>query len=467
MPEREKKSLLIEGGTILTLDPSRRIIRNGALLVEGKEISYVGKRSGLKRIPKRVRTISGEGKMVLPGLVNTHMHLEYCGIVRGVADDVDLSTFCNERVRPCEAVSTKEDAYISTLLACLDMVKTGTTCVCDTGGFHPESVAKAIQEIGMRATIAHGSMDTSPPERPLVGSQRMATEENLRRSEELIRKWQGGAGDRIRVRCSLRTLPNVSEELIFGLNEIAKRYRVGVNAHLSDTEQVVKAAERTRGYREIEYLDHLGVLGPYWMGVHMVWLSDEEVKIIKRRDMKVSHCPGAALHLGFGCTQAGKFVEMATQGITVALSQDSTAANNSLDMFRSMYLLSIHKDARIDATVFPPEKALEMATLEGAKALLWEDEIGSLETGKKADIILIDTKRPNWVPMHSFSIVPNLVYSGDGADVHTVIIDGSVVMENRRIRTVDEDEILRKAQRASEKVLKKAKVWPQSRWKIE
>ena len=463
----KEECILIEHGTIITLDKERRIIKNGAITVEGSEISYVGKMSGLRRSAERERVINAEGKLVLPGFINTHTHLEYSGVDRGIADDLPLTVFLSERLRPSEAVTRPEDIYVSTMLCCLEMIKTGTTCVCDTGGFHPESVAKAVEDAGMRATVAYGSMDIAPPERPLAGDQQASTEENLRRSESLIKKWHGAAGDRIRARCSIRVLPNVSEELIFGLNEIAQKYDVGVNAHLSDTEEVVEAAKRMRGCREIEYLDRLGVLGPRWMGVHMVWLSDDDVEIVRKRDMKVSHCPGGALHLGFGCTQAGKFVELVKKGVTVSLSQDSTTANNSLDMFRSMYLLSIHKDAKMDPTVFPPEKALEMATIDGAKALLWEDKIGSLEPGKKADIILVDTRRSNWVPMHDFSIVPNLVYSGDGADVDTVIIDGNVVMENRQIKTMDEHSILEKAQRASEEILKRADVRIHPRWRVE
>lgn len=463
----KKKHIMIEHGTIITLDKERRIIKNGAIAVEGSEISYVGKMSGLRRSARRERVIKAKGKLVLPGFINTHMHLEYSGIGRGIADDVSLPTFVNERMRPSEAATRPEDAYISTMLACLEMIKTGTTCVCDTGGFHPDSVAKAVKEAGIRATVAYGSMDTSPPERPLAGSQQMPTEENLRKSEGLIEKWHGGVEDRIRVRCSMRTLPNVSEELILGLNKIAEKYGVGVNIHLSDTEEVVETAKRMRGCREIEYLDKLGVLGPHWMGVHMIWLNDKEVEIVKKRHVKVSHCPGAAIHLGFGCTQAGKFVELVREGVTVALSQDSTTANNSLDMFRSMYLLSIHKDAKMDPAVFPPEKALEMATIDGARALMWEDKIGSLEPGKKADIILIDTKKSNWVPIHEFSIVPNLVYSGDGGDVDTAIIDGNVVMENRQVKTMDEHSILQEAQRASEEIRERSHVRILPRWKVE
>jgi 5-methylthioadenosine/S-adenosylhomocysteine deaminase len=463
----EKNQILIEHGTVVTLDEERRIIKDGAILVEGSEISYVGKMSGLTKSARGGRVINAEGKLVLPGLINTHTHLEYSGIDRGIADDMPLTVFLSERLRPIEAVTRPEEIYISTMLSCLEMIKTGTTCVCDTGGFSPESVAKAVEDAGIRATVAYGSMDIAPPERPLAGNQQATTEENLGRSESLIKKWHGAAGDRIRARCSIRVLPNVSEELILGLNEIAGKYGVGVNIHASDTAEVVEAAKRMRGCREIEYLDQLGVLGPRWMGVHMVWLSDDEVEIIRKHDMKISHCPGGALHLGFGCTQVGKFVELVQKGVTVTLSQDSTTANNSLDMFRSLYLLSIHKDARIDPTIFPPEKALEMATIDGAKALLWEDKIGSLEPGKKADIILVDTRRSNWVPMHEFSIVPNLVYSGDGADVETVIIDGNMVMENRQVKTMDEHSILQKAQKASEEILERSQVRITPRWKVE
>jgi len=301
--------LWIENGTIITLDQERRIIRNGVIHIQGSKILYVGKPSGLEQVPAGDVVVNAEDKLVLPGFINTHMHLEYSGIGRGIADDLPLARFVNERVRPAEAVTKAEEAYLSALLVCIDMIRNGTTCVCDTGGFYPDAVAQAALDSGMRAAIAHGSMDAAPLERPLLGTQLMSTSENLRRTEELIQSWHGREDDRIRVRCSLRTLPNASEQLILDLNNIAENYDVGVNIHLSDTAEVVESAKKARGYREIEYLDHLGVLSPRWMGIHMIWLSDNEVEIIKRRKMKVSHCPGAATHLGFGCTQVGKFVE--------------------------------------------------------------------------------------------------------------------------------------------------------------
>ena len=467
MSPRSMNTILIRGGTIITLDPQRRILKDGAVLIEGTDIAYVGKLSALTTRARVGRVIDASGKLVLPGLINTHMHLEYSGIDRGIGDDLPLQAFVTERVRPSEAVATADDVYISTLLSCLEMIRTGTTCVCDTGGYQPEIVAKALVESGMRATVAHGSVDVSPPERPLLGSQNMTTEENLSRSEDLIRKWHGAAADRIRVRCGIRILPNASRELILGLDRISRMHGVGVNIHLSDTEEVVETARRMRGCTEIEYLDRLGVLDSRWMGVHMIWLSDHEVEIVRNRNMMVSHCPGAALHLGFGCTRAGRFAEMAAKGVTIALSQDSATANNSLDMFRSMNLVSIHKDMHADPTVFPPEKVLEMATIDGAKALLWEDKIGSLEPGKKADLILIDVTGANWVPMHEFSIVPNLVYSGDGRDVETVIIDGRIVMEKRRIKTIDAEAVLQKGQLASEELQKRSHVAISPRWTIE
>jgi 5-methylthioadenosine/S-adenosylhomocysteine deaminase len=219
----------------------------------------------------------------------------------------------------------------------------------------------------------------------------------------------------------------------------------------------VEYVQQQKGLTDVEYLDRLGILGPNMLIIHAAWLSDAEVELIKKHDVKVCHCPGASLHGAYGACSHGKFPELIEAGATVCLGTDLTSNNNSLDMFRTMYqVATCHKEARLDATLISPEQAVEMATVQGARALMWEDEIGSLEAGKKADIILVNTMKPNWLPVHDFSLVPNLVYSGDGADVDTVIIDGRVIMEGGKVQTMDEKEVLTKAQEAGARIFDKS-----------
>jgi 5-methylthioadenosine/S-adenosylhomocysteine deaminase len=190
--------------------------------------------------------------------------------------------------------------------------------------------------------------------------------------------------------------------------------------------------------------------------------------MLKDNDVKICHNPGATLHGAYGAAIIGKFPEMLDLGITIGMGCDSSAANNSLDMFRTMYeVATVHKEIRLIPDLIPPEKALEMATIDGARAVHWENEIGSLEKGKKADVIIVETRRSNWVPMHDFSIVPNLVYSGEGADVETSIIDGKVVMENRKILTINVDRVLNQAQAAAEKIISKLPYTIEPRWPVE
>jgi 5-methylthioadenosine/S-adenosylhomocysteine deaminase len=200
----------------------------------------------------------------------------------------------------------------------------------------------------------------------------------------------------------------------------------------------------------------------------MAVLTDDEVKMLKDHDVKICHNPGATLHGAYGAAVIGKFPEMLEMGITIGMGCDSSAANNSLDMFRTMYeVATVHKEIRLVPDLIPPEKALEMATIDGARALQWENEIGSLEKGKKADVIIVDTHRSNWVPMHDFSIVPNLVYAGEGADVETSIIDGRIVMEKRKILTVDVESILKRAQNAAAEIIAQLPYRIEPRWPIE
>jgi len=461
---------LIKGGIIVTIDKQRRIIKDGAIVIKGDKIVAIGKKDEIIRKYNKVDvTIDATGKLVLPGLIDTHIH-HIQTLARGIADDVDLVTWIHDRILPYEAALDNEATYLSAMLACIEMVKTGTTTGIDPGGYRMENVAKALNEIGMRGLIAWASMDTFTDDRPIPKEIYTTTEEALKANEDLIKKFHRTANDRIRTRAAIRIETNATDRLVKEIDELARRYNTGVEMHAAVAKEQVDFVKKRTGLTVVKWLDSLKVLGPHWLLIHMGWIDDEEVNIIKERDVRIAHVPGASMKGAYGSGRFGKFPELIKNGVIIGLGCDSTAANNSLDMFRAMWLAAtLHKEVRYDPTLISPEEALEMATINAAKAVQWEDQIGSLEVGKKADIIIVNINKSNLLPIHDFSIVPNLVYSGDGQDVETVIIDGKIVMEKRKIITVNEEEILAKAQKAAERIVSKIGIDKKlkSKWPIE
>lgn len=460
--------ILVKNGTVITMDPRRRIIRDGAIAIENDRIVDVGKTDALKGFQAE-KVFDARDRIVMPGLIDAHCHHVQM-LARGLGDDVDLIAWCYDRIFPYETLLDDEGTYLSALLCCIEMIRTGTTCVCDPGGYRMDNVGRALVETGMRGTITWAGMDQWSDDRPLPEGMpgKLSTEETLKVEEKLVKDWHGREGGRIRASYGLRVEPNVSDELYRRINRLADRDGVMVQMHAAVNKDQVEWVRKRTGHTVIEHMNHLGILSPKWYLIHMAVLTDEELRMLKYNDVKVVHVPGATLHGAYGSARVGKFPEMIEMGITVGLGCDSSAANNSLDMFRAMYeAATVHKETRLIADLIPPEKALEMATIDGARAMHWDNEIGSLEKGKKADVIIVEWKRSNWIPLHDFSLVPTLVYSGEGADVETVIIDGRVVMENRQIRTVNVSRILEDAQRATERLVARLPYKLRPRWPFE
>lgn len=460
-------TILIRHGTVLTLDPMRTILKDGAVLVEGDRIAAVGLSRDLAARSADL-VLDARGKVVMPGLIDAHLHHTQM-LARGLGDDVDLVTWVYERIFPYEALLDDELAYLSTLLCGIEAIRTGTTCVCDPGGYHMDGVARAVVELGLRGIIGWAGMDRWSAERPLPDGLpgKLSTEKTLAVEEALVTRWHGAAGGRLRASYALRVEPNVSDDLVTRLKALADRDGVLLQMHAAVTPAQVEVVRRRTGRSTIAHLNALGVLGPNWLLSHVGVVTDDELGMLRDHDVKVCHVPGCALHNALGVISGGKIPEMVARGITVALGCDASVANNSLDMFRAMYqAATVHKEARLVPDLIPPEKALEMATIDGARALGWEQEIGSLEAGKKADLILVDCRRPNWVPLHDFSLVPTLVYSGEGADVETVIIDGRLVMRERRITTVDVAAVTERAQEAAAALLARLPYRLRPRWPV-
>jgi 5-methylthioadenosine/S-adenosylhomocysteine deaminase len=462
--------ILIKNGTILTMDPRRRIIKDGAIAIENDKIVDVGKSAALKDY-QADKVFDASDRIIMPGLVDAHIHNVQM-LSRGIGDDVDLIAWCYDRIYPYEVILNRSDeyTYLSAMLCCAEMIRTGTTCGADPGGYKMENVARAFADTGFRGIVSWSGMDQWSDDRPLPDGLlgKLQTDATMKEEERLIELWHGRANGRIRASYALRVEPNVTDDLYQRVKAASERDGVIVQYHAAVNKDQVEWVRRKTGYTTIAYMNKIGVLKSNWLLTHMAVLTDDEVKMLKDNDTKLCHNPGATLHGAYGAISVGKFPEMIEQGITVGMGCDSSAANNSLDMFRTMYQVATsHKEFRLVPDLISPEKALEMGTIDGARAIAWDDEIGSLEKGKKADVIIVDTQRSNWIPIHDFSIVPNLVYSGEGADVETSIIDGRIVMENRKILTMDVDSVLRRAQAAATDVISQLPYKIRPRWPIE
>ncbi len=431
----------------MTLDGQRRILDDGAVAVRGDRIAAVDTTAALTGQPAG-RTIDATGRLVLPGLVSAHCH-NVQALARALGLDVGVDLWTYERIYAYEALLTEEDAYWATLLSCAEMIRTGTTCHADPGGYAMDGVGRALTECGARGIFAWAGMDEPPKgyEPPPGFPGLRTTEETLAANEGLVKRWHQTANDRVRVSYGLRIEPNVSDDLFQGVKACAERDATLVQFHclLLGLSELVK--ERV-GMSTVQWMAGLGVLGPNWLLAHMSDASDSDVVIVKMHDAKVAHNPGAV--------SPGKFPEMLERGVTVGLGCDSTAANSGLDMFRAIsQVATVHQEMRLEPDLLPPEKALEMATIDGARALGWEGEIGSLQPGKRADLIVVNPHGANRTPTQASSIVANLVSAGEGGDVESTIVDGRILMENRRFTTIDVEKVLAESRRIAERVVTK------------
>jgi 5-methylthioadenosine/S-adenosylhomocysteine deaminase len=384
------------------------------------------------------RRMDGRACLAMPGLVNAHTHAPM-SLFRGLADDLPLKTWLEEHIFPAEGKWVDEEfVYRGTLLACAEMIRSGTTTLAD-GYFFEEQVARAVIQSGMRALLAEGILDFPTPDSP-------SPDESLGRFERFIETYSNSS--LIHPTLFPHTAYTCSPGLLEKCRKIAERNGVPLITHLCETRGEVEEVFKKYGRRPVDHLESLGILSPNLIACHCVWLTDEEMDLLARRGVRVVHNPESNMKLASGVAPVP---ELLARGVPVGLGTDGAASNNNLDLFQEMdFAAKLHKVHRLDPTVMPAGVVLEMATLGGARVLGMEKEIGSLEVGKKADVIVLDLNRPHLQPV--YSIVSQLVYSATGADVRDVIIDGKFVMENRRLLTLDAEEIQRKAREWGDKI---------------
>ena len=445
---------------IMTLDPERRIIQDGSIIVEGQRIIQVGKATELESV-KADRVIDGSEMVVTPGFCNGHMHISYAHATRGVFPD-DLGASYLPNVFKLQGEMTEEEEYYTSLLAITELLRYGTTCFLDPGSTkHLETCMKAYEESGCRIIVGWHVADRPNPLNLPVSS----TAEAISMMDQTIQSFDNRLDGRMRA-WAMPFSPSFStEELLRGAKELADRYGTGLTLHFNNSPQAVEASLSQHGKRPAEYLEDIGVLGPSTLLAHCLGIDQGEVDVMARTGTKAVMCPTAAIKGGAGMTKTALLPELLQAGVTVGLGTDAGNNSNLVETMRSMYLAAVlYKDGREDVGMIPAETALEMATIKGAEALGLGDEIGSIEPGKKADLVLFDTKRPEWRTI--FNPVNNLVYNADGRSVHTVIIDGKVVVENHEPLFVDQWELIQRVQKLGEGLLARTGISFPSRWPI-
>ena len=410
-----------------------RFIEDGALAIKNGKITVVGKRASANKIQAELK-INAKKKIVMPGLINCHAHVPMT-LFRGIAEDQPLGTWLKETIWPLEAKLESEDVYVGALLGCLEMIKNGTTCFADMY-FHEDMVAKAVEKSGLRGVLSEGIIE--------AGNKALG-EKMLNESISFAENFRGYANGRVTTFLGPHAAYSCSPELLTKIKNKSLELNVGVHTHLAESKEMFREFEKRYGSSEVEFLDKIGFFSGHVLAAHCINLSREDVQILSRRGVNVAYVPVANMKLGVG---AAKVKDLTDLGVNVGLGTDGPASNNTLDMFETMKIATLlQKLVYLNPKILLVYDVLRMATLNGAKALRLGKSIGSLKVGKKADVILIDLSKPHLKPLHN--ICASVVYSVHGSDVDTVIVDGKIVMENRQVKTLDEQAVMERAERTA------------------
>jgi 5-methylthioadenosine/S-adenosylhomocysteine deaminase len=452
--------ILIRGGRVVTMNEKQEILERADILVDGGTIASVAAAGDENEETANVEVdtvIDAEGKVVMPGFVQTHIHLCQT-LFRGQADDLELMDWLRLRIWPLEGGHDEESIYWSAMLGITELIKGGTTAIIDMETVHhTESAFQAINTSGIRATSGKVMMDHGGEVPPTLME---STEDSLKESEELLRKWHMHDGGRIRYAFAPRFVVSCTDDLLVRVVAMAKDYGVLVHTHASENRGEIELVMAEKGMRNVEFLKELGLLGPNLVLAHCIWLDEDEMEMLRDSETKVVHCPSSNLKLASGFA---KIPEMMDMGVFVSLGADGAPCNNNLDAFMEMRLAALIHKPRLGSTAMPATKVLEMATKGGAEAMGMKDEIGSIEPGKRADIIILDIDHAHAAPTENVNLISRIVYEAKAADVETTIVDGRILMHERKLTSIDEEEVIREANKALERVLRRAGVSPSSK----
>lgn len=445
---------------IITMDPERRIVQDGSILVRGPQIARVGKAAELAAEPAD-RVIDAREMVVTPGFCNGHMHISYAHATRGIFPD-DLGPRYLPSVFSLQSAMTPEEEYFTSLLGITELLKYGTTCFLDPGSTkYLDACLPAYEAAGCRIIVGAQVTDLPNPLKLPVYS----TDEAISLMEETIQRYDGRLEGRVRAWAMPFSAAFATPRLLQAAKELADRYATGLTLHHSLSPENVQASLEQYGKRPTLALEALGVLGPNVLLSHALGLDESEVDCLARTGTAVVAVPTAAIKAGNGMTATGLLPEMLARGVPAALGTDAGNNSNLVETLRALYLIAVlYKDARRDVQMIPAETALELATIGGATALGLSEEVGSIEPGKRADLVLFDTRRPEWRTL--FNPVNNLVYNADGRSVHTVLIDGRVVVEDHRPLFVDEWELIQQVQAIGVSLLARTGIAFAPRWPV-
>ena len=430
-PARRSISLVVLGGTVITQNAARQIISPGAVAIDGSDIVDVDRPEAIAARYNPTQTIRAEDQIVLPGLINTHTHAPMV-LYRGLADDLALIEWLQKYIFPAEAKTVSpEFVRTGTRLAALEMIESGTTTYADMYYFE-EEIANATRAAGLRGVLGQTIIQF-----PVADARTPA--EGLARAERFIKMFKDDS----------LVVPAVAPHAMYTLDgatlvasaDLARRHGVPVLIHLAETEDEVKTASAAHHATPTAYLESIGFWGPRTIAAHGVWLNDDDIQILKRRQVAVSHNPESNMKLASGAARIDKYL---AAGLTVGLGTDGAASNNDLDMFEAMRQAALlAKLVTRDPTAVPARTALDMATIGGANALGLERLIGSLERGKRADLVTVATTSARHTPL--YDPVSHLVYVARGDDVQTTIVNGKVLMQDRQVKTLNAKAVLAEA----------------------
>jgi cytosine/adenosine deaminase-related metal-dependent hydrolase len=445
------KPLLLRGGRLVTMDGTRRVL-DADVLVENGRIKSVGQKGGRADGRSKPTTIDCTGLVILPGLIQAHIHLCQT-LFRGLADDLSLEAWLARRIWPLEAAHTEASVHASAMLGAAELLLGGTTAILDMETVrHTGAAFEALESIGIRATAGKCLMDAPSPANP--ESLREPTDKALSESADLCARWHGAAGGRLRYCFAPRFAPSCTGPLLRAVSDLAEQAGAVVHTHAAETVLELDTVKRETGHDEIAYLDSVGISGPRAALAHCVWVDKDGIARLARQATNVVHCPSSNLKLGSG---VAPIPEMLAAGCRVAIGADGAPCNNRLDAFAEMRLAALVQKPRLGPEVMPAAQVLELATLGGARALGLESEIGSIEVGKRADLIALDLEAPHAQPEDA-DLISRIVYSAQAADVRHVVVDGRIVVRDGVLKTADVDEVRRAANTEARRLRRAAQV---------
>jgi 5-methylthioadenosine/S-adenosylhomocysteine deaminase len=452
---------------LITVDAGRRVIRDAAVAVKDGKFAAVGKTDTIEAAWRAERIVEGAGTVGTPGLIDNHLHSSF-QLARGLADESNAQAFLFEHMYPYEAVMEEEDVRASVALATVELLRHGVTCYIEPGNYHPDATVQAVMEAGMRMVIATSCFDRNKAVTGVMpGRMIKDTARCIAETEALFEKYPGKHRGRLSVSASFRGMNNSSDELILALKGLAQKHGAILQTHACFSYFTHDASVVQHGMPEIERLEALGVLDEKMLILHGGWLEPQEVALLARRRPTVVCCPTSSLHNGYGNFTMGKHPELMALGVNVSLGADH-ASSGTVDLVQEMrHAVGGYKEMRLNPRFMPPEQAVEMATVNGARGAGLAERIGSVEAGKEADLVLFDATVSEWQPL--YNPVSNLVYCATGNTVKHVFVGGEQVVRDGRLTRVDQDAILREAVKAGGRITSRLNMGKvlKLRWPVE